>query len=413
MVELNFNEEQDSMPQRVLSWLFRDADDFGLTAAEWAQFFCATVFYTPKQFYTEFFNALSKKITETFEDPELSDEKKDLILYNALSYLAFANPEEDQSLNIKGMDYSIERIQLTSKWISAPYYAYGLKAKNDDQVPSYLIFQGTTTPADNGFLAGLAADTTPWGAIGTELYRRGQKELQDWIEQESQRTHQRVICTGQSLGGAMSLHAHIHQPKLVDFYIINPPTLTKREERIYYENITKDIKSADDEARTMKIVTHVNDPVWALGDGFLPPATEVFHHGNEKEYGLLAHTKAPLCHPDSAEPLFLPYHYLEAKPNCIWDISKSFLFITVILMHLVVVPIRLVALLIISLTAPLFKKATQELPSKEDCINSKYGSMDDRKDVNINPPQSSRFSLFNDESEQSGDYKIIIDAPTP
>lgn len=230
------NKSQASISQKMVRWLFRE-EDLSLGLFEWVKLLSATMIIRNRKFSQDFFDALSKKISTSFSDPQLSDLKKDLVLYNALSYLAFADPQEGQAIVIKGVNYEIQKIPVTSGWLSSTYYAYCLKALNNKDAQSILIFQGTTTPSDHGFLAGILADTRPVGAIGTQLYARGQEAIQKCIEDEYKRTNKRVMCTGQSLGGAMSLHDYIHQPDIVDYFIINPPGLTSREKEIYEKNI--------------------------------------------------------------------------------------------------------------------------------------------------------------------------------
>jgi hypothetical protein len=151
MPQVQSHETKRKIAQKMVGWLFHD-NALSFNALEWAQLVFTTIIKSNRQFSNFFFDALSEKISVSFEDPGLSEAKKEIILYSALSYLAFANPQDDQTLIIKGINYTIEKIQLTSGWLSAPYYAYGLRASIDKNAQSYLIFQGTTTPSDNGEL---------------------------------------------------------------------------------------------------------------------------------------------------------------------------------------------------------------------------------------------------------------------
>ncbi|MFI4919757.1 MAG: hypothetical protein ACHP65_09400 [Legionellales bacterium] len=330
--------EKMVIAQKMVAWLFRD-NDLSLSASEWARLLWTTIIKRNRPFSQCFFDALSQKISASFADSNLSDVKKDLLFYNALSYLAFANPQAGQALTIKGINYTIEKIKLTSGWLSAPYYAYGLHASTDPNAQSYLIFQGTTTPSDNGFLSGILADSRPNGAVGTQLYARGQKKIQQWIDQEHARTHKRVVCTGQSLGGAMSLHAYIHQPNKVDFFVVNPPSLTSREKRIY-ENQQHEPLS-DKDVRILKVVSHTNDPVWTLGSCYLPKGTEVCRHGDKNENNIMAHARAPYCGAQSPEYQFVPHEYSQPVKNRYWKTLKPFLFIGACILHAIAWPMRL------------------------------------------------------------------------
>jgi hypothetical protein len=131
-----------------------------LSFSEWLQLLSAPIIANHRTFSQSFFDELANKIsTSSSSDRQLSEFKKDIVLYNALSYIAFSGPQEGQSIIIKGIPYSIEKIPLTSRWLSSTYYAYGLKATTDKMAQSFMIFHGSTTPSDHRFLAGLLADT--------------------------------------------------------------------------------------------------------------------------------------------------------------------------------------------------------------------------------------------------------------
>ena len=275
--------------------------------------------------------------------------------------MSYTNLQDTQRLEINGIQYFIEKIKLTSGWFSAPYYAYGLRTHAYDDHVSYLIFPGTTTPSDNGFLAGLLADTYPWGAIGTQLYKRGQQKIQQWINSEYQRTNRRVMCVGQSLGGAMSIHAHIHQPSKVDFFVVNPPSLTDREKLIYEDASNYPHNCCDDNSRTLKVVSHINDPVWALGDGYFPHGTQVFRYGNQNEHSLGAHARTADCHAQTVEPQFVNYENDSSIRHRAWTILKPILYIVVILLHVIAWPIRAVIQIILSVPSLFKEKGTTPL----------------------------------------------------
>ncbi|MDR3442017.1 MAG: hypothetical protein P4L65_03260 [Legionella sp.] len=370
------DETAKSIPQKVVGWLFRE-HNLSLRFTEWLRLLSATLIVRNRQLSQDFFNALSKKITSSFADPKLNDLKKDLILYNALSYIAFAAPQEGQVISIKGIDYSIQKIALTSGWVSSTYYAYGLKAITDTNAQSILIFQGTTTPADHGFLAGLLADTRPVGAVGTQLYARGQEQIQNWINREHQRTQKRILCTGQSLGGAMSLHAHIHQPDAVDFFIVNPPTLTNREKEIYEKNRAQ---LSDDNTRTLTVVSHINDPVLNLGSLYLPEGTKMYRHGENNENRIIAHAKAPDCSQDAQELHFETHDNSKRATSYAWKIIKTFLSVAVLILHVIALPIRI--------TIKIVELATQSsLSDKSGTQNNVQSSGESSEADDMNRPK--------------------------
>jgi hypothetical protein len=323
-----------SVPQRIVSWLFRDSE-LSLSFFEWLKLLSATILLRNKLFLDEFYTVLAQKIESTLSTSSiLSAEKKEIILYNALSYLVLSNPKEGSTLTINGFRYTIKKIPITSGWLSGPYVAYALTVVENSLAKSILVFKGTTFPTDGGFLAGVMADTRPHGAVGAQLYARGQDRLQAWITQEYQRTGQKVLCTGQSLGGAMSLHCHIHQPNEVDFFAINPPSFTSRERCIYEQ------QGVVTPSNELKVICHLNDPVFSLGSQFLPVGTRIFNHGDPDEGWLNAHAKTALCKEDTPEPEFNLYANVTQR-NILWKISKPFLFVMVLVCHAIALPVRL------------------------------------------------------------------------
>jgi len=335
-----------SIGEKMVRWLFREHDSFPFSFLESLQLLSAVVFIPNSALFDDLFKQLSLKIELSSNDTSLSDEAKEMIIYNALCYLAFSDPKENATLKIDGVNYAIEKIQLTSGWLSGPYYAYGLKATDESRLPdgscppSIIIFKGSTFPTDGGFLAGYLADTRPHGTVGAQLYSRGQERLQSWINTEYERTKKTVICTGQSLGGAMSLHCHIHQPNKVDFFAINPPSLTSREKRIYNNSVNQLMsKTATTEpSRLLKVLSHRNDWVFPIGSNYFPNGTMISRHGQKKDDIKFAHVRA-------ADPQFLQEfkpHDNKIKRNVLWKILKPLPFLVVLLLHAIALPFRFV-----------------------------------------------------------------------
>tara|TARA_Y100001968_G_C19423464_1_gene753081 strand:+ start:1093 stop:2373 length:1281 start_codon:yes stop_codon:yes gene_type:complete len=350
------NNEEISVPRKMVAWLFRE-DNLSLGFWNWLKLLSATCIIRNRNFSNEFFDALSDKISASFDDPNLSDLKKDIILYNALSFFAFADPQDEQTLTIHGIQYSIEKIELTSGWLSSSYYAYGLKALDSSNAQSILVFQGTTTPADHGFLAGLLADTRPFGSIGTQLYARGQEPIQNWINAENDRTQKRVLCTGQSLGGAMSLHAHIHQPDKVDYFICNPPGLTNREKTIYENNQSSLV--GDQQNRVLSVVSHHNDPVLKLGSIYFPEGTKIYRHGEKDENSILAHAKTPDCSKNAPELDYVVHDNSHRVKSYGWKIIKVFLHLFALTLLTVALPFRI----LIKIKEEIFHSNSKQKPS--------------------------------------------------
>lgn len=388
------NTNKVSVPEKIVGWLFRE-NDLSLGFWDWLKLLSATCIIRNQNFSKEFFNALSEKISSSFNNPELSDLKKELILYNALSFIAFADPQDGQILTVNGIQYSIEKIALTSGWLSSPYYAYGLKAVNEPTAQSILIFQGTTTPADHGFLAGFLADTKPFGSIGTQLYARGREQIQNWINAENQRTKKRVLCTGQSLGGSMSLHAHIHQPDEVDYFIFNPPGLTNREKKIYEKN--KFFLDTDQQDRVLNVVSHNNDPVLKLGSVYFPEGTKIYRHGMKNENPILAHAKTPDCSKEAPELDYVMHDNNNRAKSYSWKVIKVALYLVALTLQAVALPFRI----LVKIKEGLFySNPKQEAPdSKSNPRNTAHKNDNITPDANMQRKQTVSFSKAKNESE--------------
>lgn len=317
------NSEMPSIPQKVVRWLYRETNDLSLSLSEWGQLLSATMLFSNESFLQEFHNVLVQKLEEAEDEPTI---------YSTLSYLAFSNPQAGAKLKIRGIEYTLEKIPLTAGWISAPYYAYGLKDNSAAHNQSILIFQGTTYPTDNGFLAGLLGDTVPYGAIGTSLYYRGKERIQQWIDNEYTQTGKRVMCTGQSLGGAMSLHCKINQSEKVQLVVFNPPTLTTQESHIIRENNERN-QGTDG---IMSVYSHVNDPVFSLGNNVLPRNSRIYKYGYPAEDPISAHARAPQKNPEELDSNDMPY-----SSNSLWKCIRPLLFMTVVLLHILALPLRL------------------------------------------------------------------------
>ena len=178
--------------------------------------------------------------------------------------------------------------------------------------------------------------------LGAQLYARGQVVLQKWITTQYNETRQPLRCIGQSLGGAMALHCHIHQPAQVDFVALNPPGLTHREARIYKKNpAIAEIYPAN---RTLQIISHCNDGAWNIGSRWIPPHASFLRHGDLRENPYIAHIKAA----DFSQAALDLGKQDHEKPqrSIFWKLFKPLLFLAVIILHIIAWPIRFVIALI-------------------------------------------------------------------
>lgn len=222
----------------------------------------------------------------------LASETNELLsakINNILSFIAYTEPKNGQNLYIPTLvdggyeiiRYTIQRINLTSDYVSAPYTCYGLlPPSTHPQVPARMIFLGTTFPTAKGFAQTLMADTAPGGGVGHWLYMQGGNHLKAWINEQFERNKQAIHCCGQSLGGAMCIQAYIHQPDKIEFTAINPPFLTNAERRILKNS------SICQSGWTKKnqIFSHVQDPVGQIGH-WLPSNADVYIYGSDSDFG--------------------------------------------------------------------------------------------------------------------------------
>ncbi len=333
-----------SVPEKMSAVLHHQATLSVFTPWDWVRLIGATVFRKNRSFLDEFKTVLQCNIEAVCCDRGLSLEQKQVSLFHDLSFLAFSEPESGCRINIPLVGYgpyTVERIQLTSGWLSAPYYAYGL-VPEARVAPPLLVFTGTAFPTATGFLAGLMADTGPRGSVGRQLYQRGNVALQRWIHQQYQQIGRRVVCTGQSLGGAMGLLCHIHQPDKVDYFSINPPYLTDLEKKIYAQQRARlrdlDTERGEGSARLLRIATHVADPIRGLGH-WLPPGTRICMHGDPEIGALEAHAKSPKV---DAVPPFMTHKTGAGQKNYLWKCIKPILFMGVCILLALALPFRIV-----------------------------------------------------------------------
>ena len=207
---------------------------------------------------------------------------------NILSFIAYTEPTNGACIYIptlideafENIRYTIQRINLTSDYLSAPYPCYGLiPPLSHSNVPARIIFLGTTFPTAKGFVQTLMADTAPGGGVGHFLYMQGGSDLKAWINEQFEKTKQAIHCCGQSLGGAMCIQTYIHQPNKVEFTAINPPFLTNAERRALNESSI----AQKDWTRKNQIFSHVQDPIGRIGHWF-PPNTDVYIYGTENDF---------------------------------------------------------------------------------------------------------------------------------
>lgn len=145
------------------------------------------------------------------------------IIGNILSYYTYFGLENGEILSVpqevegiwKLVDYKVEKIFLTPDLLGSPITAFGLTPLKE-KAPPLLLFKGTTIPTDHGAALSVLTDLNPFGSVGAYTFRLGKDNLRTWLEKENAKTGLKAQVFGQSLGGALTLHAAVNFPFLIE-----------------------------------------------------------------------------------------------------------------------------------------------------------------------------------------------------
>jgi hypothetical protein len=146
---------------------------------------------------------------KTIKDPAISHSDSfhmEMIIGDLLSLFPFLRPNDGDILRVpvrvdgqwKMVDYAVEKIRLTPRWMGSSIMAYGLNAIN---APPLLLFKGTTYPTDKGFGLSLLTDMNPFSSVGAFVYSIGKNKIENWLNKKNT-SSQKAIVYGKSLGGA-------------------------------------------------------------------------------------------------------------------------------------------------------------------------------------------------------------------
>lgn len=146
-----------------------------------------------------------------------------MIIGELLSLYPFLNPEQDETLPIPMLiegkwelvNYSVDRVELTSEWMGSPLVAFGLIPSEDvPSAPPLLLFKGSTYPADDGFGLSLMTDLNPFTAVGNYGFRLGKEKIAKWLEKYTSQAN--AIIYGKSLGGALAWQTALEFPEFTE-----------------------------------------------------------------------------------------------------------------------------------------------------------------------------------------------------
>jgi hypothetical protein len=134
---------------------------------------------------------------------------------------------------------------VEGKWEHVPYgieliplagglYAYGLKSMDNQKALPFLIFKGTGTPSDAGFMRELETDLTPGKMVGKTLFDEGRGNIEKWFKDVPDRS---VSVCGISLGGSLGLLTSMNFHKKIDrIFCYNCPAMTPDEVKNWNED---------------------------------------------------------------------------------------------------------------------------------------------------------------------------------
>lgn len=144
------------------------------------------------------------------------------LIFHLLSYYTFFDPPADSNLEVpllvdgkwQKISYDeIEKIQLTPSWMGSPLVSFLLKSKDG---PPLILFKGTSYPADEGFGLQLLSDLNPGASVGSYAFSLGKKKLQACLTKQVALAGRKAIAVGVSLGGALTQHAAVNFPELIE-----------------------------------------------------------------------------------------------------------------------------------------------------------------------------------------------------
>lgn len=211
--------------------------------------------------------------------------QKDIVIGNLLSiYALLCEPANNDKLFVpvqvnnqwERVEYRVKRIQLTPAAFGEPYFAYGLEPKNK-AADAKLLFGGTNPiPTATGSLMTMIMDLFPGMSAGRFAYNMSKKNIQHWVKQQYSNSGSKVKVTaaGVSLGGSLSLIAHIEQPTMVNARAYVPPGLLANE-ATRYEKRKKEAGITDVDKDAVKIYTQANDFVFRVGTYF-PESADIY-----------------------------------------------------------------------------------------------------------------------------------------
>lgn len=199
----------------------------------------------------------------------------DMMTTGTLCYLPFAEPNDGHQFKIPVKDQNghfhrepmkVTRVNM-SPGIEGPYYALNLQPVDpkNQHAQEHMLFMGTNPlPTASGFSVTVHADTITGNSIGENFVEASSDRLEKMINEKFKSNiknlllnHRdqfvrddgtldkqklwlaaRVKCTGQSLGGSISLQMLVKFPHMVEISAFEPPFLLEKHKTEMERNLT-------------------------------------------------------------------------------------------------------------------------------------------------------------------------------
>lgn len=196
----------------------------------------------------------------------------EIFLGNILALYPFTEPENGSDIIVpqkiegrwKLVNYQVEVLPLTPRWLSDPVPAFGLKPQGEPNAAPLLLFRGTPHPTASGALSATLSDIVPGHSVGEVIYEHAKELIQLWI-QGAHKEFGGVKVYGQSLGGSLSLLAVSRQPEMIsEVHAYGSPSLLSNSTSLYEERS----KACGAKKPQVNIYWNHGDSVPLVGTGF-------------------------------------------------------------------------------------------------------------------------------------------------
>jgi len=223
-------------------------------------------------------NAINEQLSHSETNKAELKQKIELMITGAMCYLPFSEPNDGMHFQIPIKDqagnYHFEGMKVLkinmSPGVEGPYYALNLQPIHPEtqKAQEQMLFMGTNPlPTASGFSVTAHADTITGNHIGENLVEASadrfekmfkekfkaniknlvENHLDDFTTIDEKGVEQinyqalwlaaRVKCSGQSLGGSISLQMQLKYPHMVEISAFEPPFLLEKSRKEMENNL--------------------------------------------------------------------------------------------------------------------------------------------------------------------------------